>query len=342
MTRISIAMATFNGAAYLAEQLDSLSRQDLLPHELVVCDDRSDDRTVAILEDYARRAPFPVRIEVNDRTLGYGDNFLKAANLATGDWVAFCDQDDVWLPNRLADAAEAIRNHDDAVLILQNAHLCNAELTAVGRRFPATIRPGRHGPGAQNAFWIWVGFLQTVKAELIRNLDTAARPETEYRDLKAQSHDRWVCMTANALGGIVVLDRPAALYRRHDTALTGAHRPRSASELIGTALSVGADRYDRLAAVAASAADYLDRVAGEGCRPDWRARLRASAEGFRRVARIQTHRAGLYRASGAGARLACLCRVALAGGYLGPAFVAMGWRSAAKDLLIALTGPRGR
>src|SRR5206468_1809416 len=99
---VSVAMATFNGAAYIEEQLADLSRQSILPFELVVCDDGSSDDTLMILERFAARAPFPVRIHRNSERLGYRANFLKCAGLCRADLIAFCDQDDRWASSKLA------------------------------------------------------------------------------------------------------------------------------------------------------------------------------------------------------------------------------------------------
>src|SRR5690348_8403095 len=93
---ISVAMATYNGARYIREQLDDLAAQTRLPAEVVVCDDESSDGTVAILEHFAASAPFPVHIHRNSERLGYRANFMKCASLCSSDLVAFCDQDDRW------------------------------------------------------------------------------------------------------------------------------------------------------------------------------------------------------------------------------------------------------
>ena len=98
---ISVAMTTFNGARYLADQLASLSSQTVKPLELVVCDDGSTDDTVAILQSFSTLAPFKVRIFQNASRLGYKRNFMKAASLCKGSLIAFCDQDDVWNENKL-------------------------------------------------------------------------------------------------------------------------------------------------------------------------------------------------------------------------------------------------
>jgi glycosyltransferase involved in cell wall biosynthesis len=99
--RVSVAMCTYNGAAYLEDQLTSIARQTLLPCELVVCDDRSTDATVEMLEDFVAKAPFPVRIIVNEANLGTTRNFEKALRLCTGEFLALCDQDDAWVPEKL-------------------------------------------------------------------------------------------------------------------------------------------------------------------------------------------------------------------------------------------------
>lgn len=78
---ISVAMATYNGALYLQEQLNGLAAQEWLPLELVITDDGSKDDTVSLIKSFILHAPFPVRLEQNTDRLGYGRNFLKAASL---------------------------------------------------------------------------------------------------------------------------------------------------------------------------------------------------------------------------------------------------------------------
>ena len=99
---ISVSMTTYNGERFLEEQLRSLTEQTTLPNELVVCDDGSTDRIPEILAQLAKRAPFPVRVVINNHQLGWRQNSLKAASLCSSDYIAFCDQDDVWLKEKLA------------------------------------------------------------------------------------------------------------------------------------------------------------------------------------------------------------------------------------------------
>src|SRR6478736_4267246 len=82
MRSVSVAMATYNGARHIQQQLDSLAAQSYLPAELVISDDRSEDDTLAIIQDFAESAPFPVALHVNSDRLGYRRNFMKAAGLS--------------------------------------------------------------------------------------------------------------------------------------------------------------------------------------------------------------------------------------------------------------------
>src|ERR1700734_2900414 len=76
--RISVALCTYNGERFLPQQLASIAKQTRPPDELVVCDDRSTDRTVGLVRDFAASSPYPVRIFENDHNLGFAANFERA------------------------------------------------------------------------------------------------------------------------------------------------------------------------------------------------------------------------------------------------------------------------
>jgi glycosyltransferase involved in cell wall biosynthesis len=131
-TSISIAMCTYNGERFLAEQLESFLRQRQLPDELVVSDDGSQDGTLAILKDFAAKAPFPVRIFLNEPHLGYRQNFEKVTSLCTADIIAFSDQDDVWLPEKLAEIKQAFQENRRLGFAVSDAELVDENLKPVG------------------------------------------------------------------------------------------------------------------------------------------------------------------------------------------------------------------
>src|SRR3954462_8301868 len=96
---ISVVLATYNGAPFLREQLDSVLGQSIEDIEIVVRDDGSTDETVEILNSYCTDSRF--RLLSDDRRLGAAKNFGEAAMMARGLYVAFSDQDDIWLPYKL-------------------------------------------------------------------------------------------------------------------------------------------------------------------------------------------------------------------------------------------------
>jgi glycosyltransferase involved in cell wall biosynthesis len=99
--KISIAMCTYNAERYLQQQLDSLASQTYLPFELVVCDDHSRDSTAQIIEHFSRNSPIPVRFFQNPKNLGSTANFSQAIALCEGEFIALCDQDDIWREDKL-------------------------------------------------------------------------------------------------------------------------------------------------------------------------------------------------------------------------------------------------
>jgi glycosyltransferase involved in cell wall biosynthesis len=114
-------MTTYNGERFLKEQLDSILRQSRQVDELVVCDDGSVDGTVNILNEFYSTAPFPVRIIINEKNLGVTRNFEKAISLCEGDIIVLCDQDDVWLPDKVKILESVFLINADCEMVFTNA-----------------------------------------------------------------------------------------------------------------------------------------------------------------------------------------------------------------------------
>lgn len=101
MNKISVAMTAYNGEKFLKEQLDSIIKQSRQVDQLVVCDDGSKDGTVGLINEFSLTAPFPVKVVINEKNLGSTKNFEKAISLCEGDIIILCDQDDVWLYDKV-------------------------------------------------------------------------------------------------------------------------------------------------------------------------------------------------------------------------------------------------
>lgn len=208
---ISIAMATYNGAKYLLEQLDSLAAQTHPPCELVVTDDVSTDDTLEILYAFALHARFPVRVHRNERRLGYRDNFLKAAKLCTGELIAFCDQDDVWMANKLEQVA---REFDDpeVLLVIHDIKVVTDMLEAE-RDYRA--------PNCNIPFAVQYGNSMVFRASMPLNIDID-RPRSERDpDKSPLAHDEWIPFLASSLGRCINIHSPLILYRQHGNNVCG-------------------------------------------------------------------------------------------------------------------------
>lgn len=121
-------MATFNGECHIREQIDSLFKQIVLPDELIIADDGSQDATMSVLHSLIEKAPFPVKIIQRKTTLGYARNFSEAALQASNDIVFFCDQDDYWETNKVQIVKQWFNLNPRRSLVIHNIAICDENL----------------------------------------------------------------------------------------------------------------------------------------------------------------------------------------------------------------------
>ena len=102
MGKVSVAMAVYNGELFLSEQLLSIMRQTHAVDEIVVCDDHSTDSTKDIVNQYVQKYPnICWKLFWNQKNIGFRKNFRQAIDACTGDIIFFCDQDDIWMENKV-------------------------------------------------------------------------------------------------------------------------------------------------------------------------------------------------------------------------------------------------
>ncbi len=114
-------MCTYNGAAFLQQQLDSLVAQTCRPDEVIICDDCSQDQSVEIAQGFAKQHPdIAVKVVQNPQNLGYIKNFEKAISLCTQDIIFLCDQDDLWQPNKIENMVAVLDAEPSVGLVLHD------------------------------------------------------------------------------------------------------------------------------------------------------------------------------------------------------------------------------
>ena len=104
---VSVVLCTYNGSRYLKEQLDSLIAQSYPLHEILIQDDGSTDDTVQIATEYANKYDY-IHLSTNTHEHGINNNFFSALYKATGEFIAICDQDDIWEPDKISCQIDAI------------------------------------------------------------------------------------------------------------------------------------------------------------------------------------------------------------------------------------------
>ena len=227
---VEVLLATHNGERFLGALLDSLLDQSERGFTVLASDDQSRDGTLAILERCSFENPGFLRIlEPAGVRLGASANFGRLLDAASADTVFFCDQDDVWLPRKIADSlllmreAEAAAGDDLPVLVHTGLAVVDSNLAELSPSFAryVGINPARNGFAALLLGNIATGC--TVLAN--RALYGLARPIPP----GILMFDHWLAQVAAATGRIAYLDRATILYRQHDANVIGSMRKGTAS-----------------------------------------------------------------------------------------------------------------
>ncbi len=244
-------MCTFNGAVFLPAQLESLAAQTCPPDELVVCDDCSKDETAALLRAFAAHAPFSVRVYVNERTQGSTKNFEQAIARCTGEFIALCDQDDVWLPEKLERMTAALAAAPQAGLVFSDAEVVGEHLRPLGQRLWQCFK---FGPAEQELFRRGRAFEVLFKHNVVTGTTMAFRAEFKKLLLPLPAlggviHDAVIALLIAAVAELVLIPEPLVLYRQHAGQQIGPRLPdESVGTWVATARHTDAHAYTHVAA----------------------------------------------------------------------------------------------
>jgi glycosyltransferase involved in cell wall biosynthesis len=217
--RVAVAMATFNGERFIAEQLESILNQTRLPDEIVISDDHSADKTLAmakkILEPACAERGIDLTIVSHDGPAGVSANFHHAVSQTTADIIALADQDDVWH----ADKLETLVSHFEALpkllMVHSDADLIDDGGASLGMGVLESLRiTGRERHDLVTS--------RGIQALVRRNLVTGqtALIRRSLVDLSAQIpegwvHDEWWGLIAASMDGLLLDPRVFQSYRQH-------------------------------------------------------------------------------------------------------------------------------
>lgn len=202
---VCVLLSTYDGEAFLAAQLESLSAQRGVAVRLHARDDGSTDGTLAILHRYAKTWPELEGLQPGPN-LGPGRSFLELLRTAPdADHYAFCDQDDVWLPGKLLRAVEALSGEQGPALYCSNVTCVAEDLTVLGV-------PRENGDTRlQHLLFENIAYgYTTVMNRAARTLIAKQMPEQGL-----VMHDWWCALVISALGDIRYDAESQILYRQH-------------------------------------------------------------------------------------------------------------------------------
>lgn len=211
---VTILLATFNGAHYLPEQLNSLALQIRRPDKLVVRDDGSSDNSIAIVQEWGEAEGIAVEVIESKYRLGPAQSFLSMLRLAGPAHIyMFCDQDDVWLPDKINRAISRIIACPENVPHLHATHLIvvDQQLKPIREaRIPKIL--SFESAVCEN---VLTGCTMAFNAALAKRL---ASVSPSYLIM----HDWWAYLVASGCGYVSFDEKPTLLYRQHTENTLGA------------------------------------------------------------------------------------------------------------------------
>ena len=221
--KVEILLATYNGERYIREQIDSILNQDYENWIVRACDDASTDKTYQILMEYKEK--FPDKIIIEKRQKGFGSAKLNFAHLiqnSSCDYVMCCDQDDIWLPNKISlTLQEMKRNEKDEIPVLVHTDLkvVDAKLNVLSDSF---FEHSNYNKKPQYKDLLIQNHVTGCTMMMNRALVDLVNLQEDYDDILM--HDWLAAIVAAGLGKVAFVDCPTMLYRQHAVNSVGAKK----------------------------------------------------------------------------------------------------------------------
>ena len=221
---IDILLATYNGDRYLEEQINSILGQSRSDWALLIRDDGSTDNTRSIIDRYVSEYPEKIRIiDDGEGNIGVVRNFAKLLNNSHAAYIMFCDQDDIWLPDKIETTHKvmsSLEQQHDAGLPL----LVHTDLTVVDQELcvlsPSFWRYAKLKAAAQRPLSRML--VQNVVTGCTAMINARLRRLATPLPAEAAVHDWWLALVATTFGQIGYVSTPTVLYRQHARNMLGA------------------------------------------------------------------------------------------------------------------------
>lgn len=213
---ISVAMCTYNGELYIEEQLKSILNQTHPVDQIVICDDKSTDKTVQILQNVFKNVSIEHILVVNEKRKGVTKNFEQALKKCEGDYIFLADQDDIWVEDKVEKMLE-VMNHKSELLFFSDAYLIDADKNYLKKSLWDNINFTRKERYTLKDF-LGIRFVTGATVAIKKDL-MVCLPIPE-----CWIHDAWLAINASIRGGVVAVDEKTILYRQHANNVIGVRK----------------------------------------------------------------------------------------------------------------------
>jgi glycosyltransferase involved in cell wall biosynthesis len=222
MTKISVALCTYNGEKFLRQQIDSILNQTLQVDEIVVCDDGSTDKTPHILSEYQKKFPEVFRIYINEKNLRSVKNFEKAISLCSGDIIFLSDQDDVWENNKVEVFNRFFVLNKQTDVLCSNGYIIN-ENDENQDLYTVWNVPEFLGASKQEIdffkIFVTIGNFATGAAMAMRK--SFLSQVLPFPNIEGLHHDEWIALTSSEQKKFAFLNEKLFSYRIHNEQQVG-------------------------------------------------------------------------------------------------------------------------
>lgn len=214
---ISVALCTCNGEKYIYEQLESIFMQSIMPDEVIICDDCSDDKTVSVINRFIEEHNVCIRLIKNKYRLGVTKNFEQALLYCKGDVIFLSDQDDIWENDKVAEIIKAFKKFPICNAVFANAELIDAKGHDLGDSLWNNIKFKQQKYSYNIEDFIGKRFVTGATLAVKKAFINSITPFPE-----EWLHDGWIAINASLTSSIYSVDKKLIKYRQHDSNVLGA------------------------------------------------------------------------------------------------------------------------
>ncbi len=218
--KIDILLTAFNAEAYISEQVESILGQNYSDWRLIISDDCSTDATYDIARNYAKKYPNKIIVRQNKTNLKLAKNFEELLKISDADFVAVCDVDDYWEPEKIEKQLAFLEKNKDIYLVFHDLEIVNEDLSSTGKKMSDQFdlqSKSKYDENQKFRFVLNENYVTAPSVVIRKGLVERLLPVPT-----GINQDHWCALVALASGDIGYIDTPLVKYRQRPGNMQGA------------------------------------------------------------------------------------------------------------------------